>query len=186
MNEKNNHLEIATFAGGCFWCVASDFEKLGGVKAVVSGYAGGRKENPTYEEVSGGGTGHLEVAQVHYDPQKITYRKLVEHFFRHVDPTDPGGQFADRGPQYRTAVFYHDETQKQIALDVRQSFGDSGRFARPIVTDILPMDRFYPAEAYHQDYFRKNALHYKMYRTGSGRDHFLKEIWGKGDSKAGF
>lgn len=185
MTNENPIIETATFAGGCFWCVASDFDKQEGVIETLSGYAGGDKENPTYEAVSGGGTGHLEVVQVRYDPQKITYKALVENFFRHIDPTDPGGQFADRGDQYRTAILYHDETQKRIALEVIKVFNASGRFDRPIVTELLPLKVFYPAEEYHQDYHLKNPSRYSLYRTGSGREAFLKQVWGEEEKKKG-
>jgi len=166
---------IATFAGGCFWCVESDFEKLPGVTQVISGYAGGRGENPTYE--SYGRMGYVEVAQIHFDPKKITYEQLLNYFWRHIDPTDAGGQFVDRGPQYRGVIFYHDETQKQIAENSRAALAKSGKFTKPVATEILQLDKFYPAEDYHQDYYKKNPLRYKYYRSGSGRDKFLINIW---------
>lgn len=170
---------VATFAGGCFWCTQSDFEKLPGVVKVISGYTGGSKENPTYEEVSSGTTGHVEAIQVYYDPAKLTYQALLDFFWRHVDPTDSGGQFVDRGLQYRSVIFYHDEEQKRLAEESREALGRSGRFAKPIVTEILKFTRFYPAEEYHQDYYKKNPLRYKFYRYHSGRDQFLKNVWGK-------
>lgn len=185
MTNGSSAYETATFAGGCFWCVAGDFEKQEGVIETLSGYAGGDKENPTYEEVSGGGTGHLEVVQVLYDPQKVTYKDLVDHFLRHIDPTDSGGQFADRGDQYRTAIFYNNETEQKIALDVIKAFNVSGRFDRPIVTELLPLKVFYPAEEYHQDYYLKNPSQYTRYRIGSGRDTFLKQVWGEPAKKGG-
>ncbi len=167
----------ATFAGGCFWCVESDFEKLDGVLEVVSGYTGGSKENPTYHEVSAGGTGYLESVQVHYDPDKIDYARLVEYFWRHVNPTDAGGQFVDRGDQYRSAIFYQDESQKRIAEQSRKALMESGHFDKPIVTEIRKLEKFYPAEEYHQDYYKKNPLRYKFYRFSSGRDQFIEKSW---------
>jgi peptide methionine sulfoxide reductase msrA/msrB len=176
---QNQNLKIATFAGGCFWCSESDFEKISGVARVTSGYTGGKKENPTYEEVSSGVTGHVEAIQVYYDPEKVSYEKLLEVFWRHIDPTDSGGQFVDRGPQYASAIFYHDEEQKQAAEKSKKELGKSGKFAKPIVTPILKFTRFYDAEEYHQDYYKKNPLRYTYYRQGSGRDRFLEKVWGK-------
>jgi peptide methionine sulfoxide reductase msrA/msrB len=172
-------LSKATFAGGCFWCTESDFEKIDGVVEVISGYTGGAEENPTYEQVSSGRTGHYESVQVLYDPQKITYAELLEVFWRHVDPTDAGGQFVDRGSQYRSAIFYQDEEQKTLAEKSKADMDKSGVFKRPIVTEILPLRKFYPAEAYHQDYYKTNPMRYMMYRSGSGRDQFVESIWGK-------
>ena len=169
---------LATFAGGCFWCVEADLEKVSGVREVVSGYTGGEKENPTYEEVSSGTTGHLEAVQVHYDPSEVTYEQLLDVFWRHIDPTDPGGQFVDRGPQYRSAIFYHNEHQKKVAEQSKASLAASGRLDKPIVTEIRPFTRFYPAEDYHQDYYKNHSFRYKFYRSGSGRDRFLKKTWG--------
>jgi peptide methionine sulfoxide reductase msrA/msrB len=177
MKEKEKNLESATFAGGCFWCVESDFEKVDGVVEVISGYTGGSKEDPTYEEVSTGGTGHVEAVRVLYDPTRITYRELLDVFWRHVDPTDPGGQFVDRGSQYRSAIFYHDEEQRKLAEQSRKELNRSGRFEKPIVTEIVPLSRFYRAEDYHQDYCTTNQIRYKAYRSNSGRDQFLKEVW---------
>jgi peptide methionine sulfoxide reductase msrA/msrB len=178
MKTESKNLKTATFAGGCFWCMESDFEKVSGVVEAVSGYTGGQKQNPTYEEVSAGGTGHAEAVQVTYDPAKITYKELLDVFWRHVDPTDAGGQFVDRGSQYRTAIFYHDEEQKRIAEDSREQMEKSSRISAPIVTEIVPLTEFYPAEDYHQDYYRHNPLRYRFYRLGSGRDQFLKSTWG--------
>jgi peptide methionine sulfoxide reductase msrA/msrB len=144
----------------------------------ISGYTGGQKPNPTYNEVSAGRTGHAEAVQVRYDPDKITYKELLEVFWRHVDPTDAGGQFVDRGSQYRPAIFYHDEEQKRIAVESRAELEKSGRFSKPIATEIVPITEFYTAEEYHQDYYRKNPLRYKFYRQGSGRNQFLKSTWG--------
>ncbi|MEW6667208.1 MAG: peptide-methionine (R)-S-oxide reductase MsrB [Thermodesulfobacteriota bacterium] len=183
VKEKQNESAGAVFAGGCFWCVESDFEKLPGVSAVISGYSGGQKENPTYQEVSSGGTGHVEAVQVFYDPQKITYDELLEVFWRHVDPTDGGGQFVDRGPQYRTVIFYKDGEQKAAAEKSKKALQASGRFDKPIVTEILPLTRFYPAEDYHQDYYKTHEYKYKFYRWNSGRDQFLKKVWGEQQDK---
>ncbi len=174
---KAPHYHQATFAGGCFWCVEADFEKLNGVIEAVSGYTGGEVENPTYEQVSSGSTGHLEAVQVTYDPDKISYQTLLAVFWRRIDPTDAGGQFVDRGPQYRSAIFYHDQTQREMAESSKQSLEKSGKFDRPIATAILPLQTFYPAEAYHQDYWRKNPVRYRFYRMGSGRDQFLHQTW---------
>jgi peptide methionine sulfoxide reductase msrA/msrB len=187
MKAEPKNLKTATFAGGCFWCVESDFEKVDGVVEAVSGYTGGQESNPTYKEVSAGGTGHAEAVQVRYDPAKITYKQLLDVFWRHVDPTDAGGQFVDRGSQYRPAIFYHDEEQKRIAEESKADLGKSGRFSKPVVTEIVPLGEFYSAEDYHQDYYDKNPLRYKFYRRGSGRDQFLKRTWGadaKGSAEA--
>jgi peptide methionine sulfoxide reductase msrA/msrB len=171
----------ATLAGGCFWCVESDFEKVDGVVDVISGYTGGRVENPTYQQVSAGGTGHVEAVQVIYDPKKVSYKDLLDFFWKHMDPTDPGGQFVDRGSQYRSVIFYHDEEQKRVAEESKRELEKSGRFDRPIATEIIPFSKFYKAEDYHQDYHKKNPLRYKYYRFSSGRDQSLKKVWG--DSK---
>ncbi|MBW2284795.1 MAG: peptide-methionine (S)-S-oxide reductase MsrA, partial [Deltaproteobacteria bacterium] len=179
MTEHDLNLKKATFAGGCFWCVESDFEKVDGVLEVISGYAGGAEENPTYGDVCSGATGHLEVVQVIYDPEKVSYEELLDVFWRHVDPTDPGGQFVDRGPQYRTAVFYADDEQRALAEASKADLQASGRFSAPIVTEIRPLERFYDAEDYHQDYYKKSPGHYRTYRAGSGRDQFLIAAWGK-------
>lgn len=179
MKEEQANLEVATLAGGCFWCIASDFEQVSGVAKVISGYTGGHKENPTYEEVSTGKTGHYEAVQVYYDPSKVSYEQILDVFWRHIDPMDAGGQFADRGPQYRTAIFYHDEEQKRIAERSKEDLEKSGRFKKPIVTQIVKFSRFYEAEFYHQDYHKKNPYRYKLYRLGSGRDQFLDKNWGK-------
>jgi peptide methionine sulfoxide reductase msrA/msrB len=168
--------ETATFAGGCFWCVQTDFEKVPGVLRVVSGYTGGSEDNPTYASYAKGG--HVEAVQVFYDPSKITYEQLLDYFWRHVDPTDPGGQFVDRGPQYRSVIFYHDEEQKRLAEESKKELEASGHFTKPIVTEILPFTKFYPAEEYHQDYYKKNPVRYEFYRWNSGRDQFLKKVWG--------
>jgi peptide methionine sulfoxide reductase msrA/msrB len=175
---EDKMLRVATFAGGCFWCTEADFEKVPGVMKAVSGYTGGKKENPTYEEVSAGTTGHVEAVQVYYDPAEMTYEELLDYFWKHIDPTDPGGQFVDRGSQYRSVIFYHDEEQKRIAEKSREALGKSGKFNKPIVTEIIKFTKFYEAEEYHQDYYKKNPLRYKVYRFGSGRDQFLKKVWG--------
>jgi peptide methionine sulfoxide reductase msrA/msrB len=167
----------AVFAGGCFWCTESDFEKVEGVVDAVSGYTGGDMEHPSYEQVSAGGTGHVEAVKVVYDPQKVTYAKLLEVFWTHVDPTDAGGQFADRGDQYVSAIFYADETERRLAESSKEKLAESHVFEKPIVTKILPLGPFYVAEEYHQDYYKKNPLRYTWYRSGSGRDKFLKRTW---------
>jgi peptide methionine sulfoxide reductase msrA/msrB len=173
------NLEKATFAGGCFWCMESVFENIPGVIEVVSGYTGGHTENPTYEEVCSGKTGHFEAVQVTYDPEKVTYEELLEVFWKNIDPTDPGGQFVDRGPQYRTAIFYHSESQRIAAEHSKVALERSGRFEKPIVTEILPASTFYRAEEYHQDYYKKCPLRYELYRSHSGRDEFRKKYWQK-------
>ncbi len=178
MKSESKNYKTATFAGGCFWCVESDFEKVDGVIEAVSGYAGGDEPNPTYKQVAAGRTGHTEAVQIHYDPDKITYKDLLDVLWRHMDPTDANGQFVDRGSQYRPAIFYHDEEQKRIAEESRAELEKSGRFSKPIATEIVPLTEFYKAEEYHQDYYSKNPLRYKMYRYGSGRDQFLKRTWG--------
>ena len=179
MSIETRNLETATFAGGCFWCTQSDFAKYSGVIETVSGYTGGHKGNPTYEDVKSGLSGHLEAVQIRFDPAIISYDKLLGIFWRHVDPTDDGGQFVDRGAQYRTAIFFHDDRQKAAAEASRLSLTKSGRFGKPIATEILPMKNFFPAEHYHQHYYKKNPLRYKFYRANSGRDQFLKKVWQK-------
>ncbi len=178
-SDKPGKTLTATFAGGCFWCTESDFEKLEGVKEGISGYTGGHVENPTYEEVSSGSTGHVEAVQVIYDPEKISYKELLDYFWRHINPTDPGGQFVDRGSQYRSVIFYHNEEQKRLAEESKRELEASGRFKSPIVTDILKFTKFYRAEDYHQDYYKTHPLRYKFYRWNSGRDQFLEKTWGK-------
>lgn len=178
MTPHSDNFEKATFAGGCFWCMVGPFAVHPGVTEVFSGYAGGFQENPSYEEVSMGKTGHYEVIQISYNPQKVSYEELLEIFWRQIDPTDLGGQFVDRGPQYRTAIFYHNDAQKKIAETSKAALGKSGRYNKEIVTPILPFQKFYPAEDYHQDYHKKNPLRYQLYRNNSGRDEYLKKIWG--------
>ncbi len=177
MEKESGKLQTATFAGGCFWCVESDLEKVAGVVQVISGYTGGHKDNPTYREVSAGGTGHIEAVQVLFDPDKISYKELLDAFWRHIDPTDPGGQFVDRGDQYRSAVFYHDDEQRREAEASKEALQESGLFQKRVVTEIIPFKQFFKAEDYHQDYNKTHALRYKFYRSGSGRDQFLKKVW---------
>jgi len=183
MTKEDSNTKIATFAGGCFWCSEADFEKLPGVIKVISGYTGGHKKNPSYQEVCEGSTGHVEAIQIHYDPIKISYQGLLNVFWRHIDPTDPGGQFADRGPQYRTAIFYHDEEQKKLAEKTKEELYRSGKFTKPIATEIKPLGPFYEAEEYHQNYCQRNPLRYKTYRYGSGRDQFIIKNWGVSSQK---
>mgnify|MGYP001828173850 CR=1 FL=1 len=167
----------AVFGGGCFWCMEAPFEALGGVIDVKSGYSGGDEKNPTYEMVSSGMTGHIECVQVVYDPDIITFAELLETFWRYVDPTDPGGQFADRGDHYKTAIFYATDEEKETAEKSKDALDLSGVFDRPVVTGILPAKPFYPAEEYHQDYYKKNSVHYEAYKVGSGRAGFLANVW---------
>lgn len=174
----NATLEKATFAGGCFWCLEEPFGQLDGVVDVVSGYTGGHVENPSYDEVCSGTTGHYEAVRVTYDPSKIAYEQLLEVFWRQIDPTDPGGQFADRGPQYRTAIFYHTEKQKELAERSKKALDGSGIFNGTVVTEILTASIYYEAEEYHQGYYRTCPVQYKAYRKGSGREGFIGNIWG--------
>jgi len=167
----------ATLAGGCFWCMEPPFEKLDGVKAVISGYTGGHDSDPTYEEVSAGTTGHTEAVEIIYDPTKISYEELLNIYWRQINPTDSGGQFVDRGSQYRTAIFYHSEEQKTLAEKSKEDLRNSGIFNRPLVTEILRAVTFYRAEDYHQDYYIKNPVRYKIYRFASGRDQYLDRVW---------
>jgi peptide methionine sulfoxide reductase msrA/msrB len=167
----------AVFAGGCFWCTESDFEKVDGVIEAISGYTGGDVENPTYKQVSRGGTGHLEAVKVIYDPRKIDFNALLDIFWTKVNPTDGGGQFVDRGDQYRSAIFYGDDDERRLAEASKEKLAASGIFDKSIATDILPLGTFYPAEDYHQDYYKKNPIRYKWYRSGSGRDQFLNKVW---------
>ena len=172
------HLEKATLSGGCFWCVESAFEGKDGVIDVISGYTGGHKENPTYEEVSAGTTGHAEAVQITFDPKRISYEELLDIFWRQIDPTDEGGQFVDRGSQYRSAIFYHSDEQRRIAEESKANLQKLGIHDKPIVTEIVEASVFYRAEEYHQDYHTKNPLRYSFYRFNSGRDSYLKETWG--------
>jgi len=168
----------ATFAGGCFWCVEEVFEQVDGVVSATSGYIGGEVPNPTYEQVSDGGTGHAEAVEIVYDPAKVTYDRLLELFWRNVDPLAVDQQFCDKGRQYRSAVFYHDEAQRRAAEASKAALEASKRFDRPIATEIVPAGSFYPAEKYHQDYYRKNPVRYKFYKWNCGRAQRLKELWG--------
>lgn len=170
-------LEKATFAGGCFWCMEPPFDKIDGVISTTSGYTGGNEKMPTYEQVSSGKTGHYEAIEIVYDPEKVTYETLLEVFWKNIDPTQANGQFVDIGKQYLSAVFYHDENQKKLAEASKEKLDKSGKFSKPIVTEILPAGEFYPAEDYHQDYYLKNPIRYKYYRFGSGRDQFLNKTW---------
>ncbi len=178
-NIPQNKLYKATFAGGCFWCMEPPFEKLAGVHKVISGYTGGHTKNPTYKEVSYKPTGHVEAVQIYYDSSKISYMDLLEVFWRNVDPTDPGGQFVDQGDSYKTAIFYHNKEQKEIAESSKNKLQNSNRFKKEIVTKIVQAKEFYPAEEYHQDYYKKNPVRYKYYRYRSGRDQFIDKTWGK-------
>ncbi|NJL84992.1 MAG: peptide-methionine (S)-S-oxide reductase MsrA [Leptolyngbyaceae cyanobacterium SM1_1_3] len=169
-------LATATFAGGCFWCMEHPFDQLSGVISTTSGYTGGEVENPSYAQVSAGTTGHFEAMQVVYDPQQIGYEKLLEAFWPNVDPLDAGGQFCDRGSQYRSAIFYHSEQQQRLATASKAALASA--FEQPIATEILPVLPFYPAEAYHQNYYQTHPVRYRVYRFGCGRDRRLEELWG--------
>ncbi len=173
------HNQKATFAGGCFWCVESDFDKVSGVIETVSGYTGGAETNPTYKQVSAGSTGHAEAVQITYDPDKISYERLLEIFWHSIDPTTANRQFCDVGRQYRTAIFYHDENQKQLAEASKAKLASAKPFKEAIVTEIVSATEFYAAEDYHQDYHNKNPLRYSFYRHSCGRDARLEELWGK-------
>ncbi|NJM34080.1 MAG: peptide-methionine (S)-S-oxide reductase MsrA [Rhodomicrobium sp.] len=167
----------AIFAGGCFWCMEPPFDKTDGVISTTSGYAGGEKTDPTYEEVSAGGTGHIETVKIEYDPAKVSYEKLLDIYWRNVDPFDASGQFCDKGQHYRSAIFYGNETEKALAEASKKRVAE--KFGKAVETLILPASKFYPAEDYHQDYYQKNPLHYKFYRYGCGRDARLEAVWGK-------
>ncbi|ODA38792.1 peptide-methionine (R)-S-oxide reductase MsrB [Desulfosporosinus sp. BG] len=173
-NEK-----LATFAGGCFWCMVSPFDEIDGIIKVVSGYTGGHVENPTYKEVCTGTTGHYEAVQITFDSNRISYEKLLQIYWQQIDPTDPGGQFNDRGQSYQTAIFYHDNEQLRVAEESKKALNESGRFKTPVITPILPPMPFYPAEEYHQDYHKKNSFHYALYHKGSGRETFNNQYWPK-------
>ncbi|MEK5391339.1 peptide-methionine (S)-S-oxide reductase MsrA [Margalitia sp. FSL K6-0131] len=169
--------ELATFAGGCFWCMVKPFDQWDGIEKVVSGYSGGHVENPTYKDVKSGTSGHFEVVQITFEPSVFSYEKLLEIYWQQIDPTDAGGQFHDRGDSYRTAIFYHNEKQKKLAEESKQALAESGKFKKPIVTEILPAMTFYPAEDYHQDFYKKSPEEYKEDRQKSGRDEFIKTHW---------
>jgi peptide-methionine (S)-S-oxide reductase len=177
--KKPARIETATFAGGCFWCMVPPFEALPGVVSVTSGYTGGFKKNPTYEEVSAGKTGHAESIQIRYNPATITYSRLLEVFWHNIDPMTPNRQFCDWGSQYRSAIFYHDDTQKRLAEESKRELEQMPAFKGKIVTEIVPLKEFYRAEEYHQDFYKKNPTRYHEYRTGCGRDKRLKELWGE-------
>jgi peptide-methionine (S)-S-oxide reductase len=176
---KAARLETATFAGGCFWCMEAPFDKLLGVVSVTAGYTGGQVKNPTYEQVSAGTTGHAESVRIVYDPQKIGYKQLLDIFWHNIDPTVKNRQFCDVGNQYRSAIFYHTDEQHGLAEESKKELEDNKPFKGPIVTDIVPASEFYPAEEYHQHYYKKNPLRYRYYRYGCGRDQRLKELWGE-------
>ena len=173
------NLKKATFGGGCFWCMEPPFDKLAGVKSTVSGYAGGKSLNPTYKEVSNGATGHTEVVQIIYDANLVTYKKLLDTLWKNIDPTDAHGQFVDKGSQYRPAIFFHDEEQQKVAEESKKKLSMSGKFKKQIVVEITKLDKFYAAEEYHQNFYKKSPVRYKFYRYNSGRDQFIKKIWGK-------
>lgn len=173
----------AYFAGGCFWCMQYAFDRVKGVKKTIVGYTGGKKASPDYEEVSSGTTGHAESIQVIYDPKEVTYAQLVEAYWRSIDPTAVNRQFADAGTQYRTVIFYRNDEEKKVAEDSKAALGKSGKFDKPIATQIVPLGQFYPAEDYHQDYYKKNSLHFQAYEIGSGRAGYLKRTWGQEDPK---
>ncbi|MBQ0744090.1 MAG: peptide-methionine (S)-S-oxide reductase MsrA [Pseudomonas sp.] len=170
--------EMAVFAGGCFWCTEADFDKVPGVVDTISGYIGGDADSATYPQVSAGGTQHIEAVAVFYDPRETNYAKLVEAFWPTIDPVTPNAQFCDRGPQYRSALFYADEQQQEILQQSKQALAESGKLKKPIVTEILPQTAFYPAEDYHQDYYMKNPIRYNFYRSRCGRDDRLEDLWG--------
>ncbi len=174
---------IATFAGGCFWCMEPPFDKLDGVISTTSGYTGGHKKNPTYKEVSAGGTGHAEAIQIMYDPQKISYPQLLDVFWNNIDPTTPDAQFCDHGSQYRSAIFYNDEKQKLAAESSLNRLKKTKPFDEPIMTKLVAATEFYPAEDYHQNYYLKNPLRYKFYRYTCGRDQRLQQLWGKTETE---
>ncbi|WP_413380206.1 peptide-methionine (S)-S-oxide reductase MsrA [Alkalihalobacillus sp. 1P02AB] len=175
MNKKDT--EKAVFAGGCFWCMVKPFDRYDGVDSVVSGYTGGFTENPTYQEVCSESTGHYEAVEITFDPNVISYKELLNIFWKQIDPTDAGGQFYDRGHSYKTAIFYQNDRQKELAEKSKDELGRSGQFNKPIVTEILPAKPFYPAEDYHQNYYQKNPTHYERYQKGSGRADFIKHNW---------
>jgi methionine-S-sulfoxide reductase len=178
-NMDNNKTEKAVFAGGCFWCMQHPFDELKGVVSTTVGYTGGHKENPSYEEVCSGETGHTEAIEIQFDPTQITYAKLLDVLWRNIDPTTSNRQFADVGSQYRAAIFYHDEEQKQLAESSKEEMDCSGIHDKPIVTEIVPASVFYKAEEYHQKYYEKSPDRYKRYNSGSGRERYLKKTWGK-------
>ena len=171
-------LESVVLAGGCFWCIEADYEKLDGVMDVISGYAGGHVKNPTYKQVSAGGSGHIEVVKVTYDANKINYSQILDYFWRHIDPTRDDGQFCDRGSQYRPAIFYQDEAQKELAIASTKNIEQTKPFAQPLKVELIQATVFYPAEDYHQDYYKKNPIRYNFYRYNCGRDARIEQLWG--------
>jgi len=175
---KNPHQQTATFAGGCFWCMQPPYDDLPGIISTTVGYTGGDTENPTYEDVSTGSTGHAEAVQILFDSTKISFEELLTVFWKNIDPTNPFGQFADMGTQYRTAIFYHNESQKDSAIRSKKELESSGKFDKSIATEIVPAGKFYPAEDYHQEYYRKHPLRYNSYKVGSGRAGYIKKMWG--------
>ena len=178
-HSTNSAFDIATFAGGCFWCTEADFDKLPGVVSTTSGYIGGTKKNPTYKQVVAGRTGHVEAVQVRFDPTKTNFSKLLSAYWLTIDPFTQNRQFCDAGAQYRSVIFYHNEEQQELARTSKVTLEASGRFTQPVVTEVLPATKFYPAEEYHQDYYLKNPVRYRIYRNNCGRDQRLEELWGR-------
>ena len=176
---QDNKVKLATFAGGCFWCMEPPFDKLDGVVSTTSGYSGGRTQDPSYSQVSSGLTGHIEVIQIAYNPGKVSFEELLAVYWVNIDPTNQNGQFCDRGNQYRSALFYHDEDQKRLIEESRRDLDETKPFKQAIVTEIIPFEQFYAAEDYHQDYYQKNPLRYKYYYYACGREKRLKELWGE-------
>jgi peptide-methionine (S)-S-oxide reductase len=176
--QQRTDVEVATFAGGCFWCVEADFDKVDGVVSTISGFMGGKKENVGYKEVTAGGTGHKEVVQITFDPKKVGYDRLVHIFWRTIDPLDPNGQFCDKGDSYQTAIFTHSDAQAKIAAASKKAIEDSGRFKQPIATEVRSASHFSKAEDYHQDFYKKDPGRYYSYRAGCGRDQRVKALWG--------
>jgi peptide methionine sulfoxide reductase msrA/msrB len=176
---QQQDLELATFAGGCFWCMEPVYKKTNGVMKVVSGYTGGTTKNPTYKDVCSGTTSHYEAIQITFDPNKVSYTDILDIFWHQIDPTDPNGQFVDRGTQYQTAIFYHNDRQKETAESSITALNKSGIYPKLIVTKVIPASVFYPAEEYHQDFYKKSPLRYQTYRYHSGREEYLKKIWGE-------
>jgi len=177
--QSNTHLEKATFAGGCFWCMQPFFDNTKGVIKTTVGYTGGQEVNPTYEDVSSGTTGHAESIEIVFDPKVVSYEKLLDLYWHNIDPTQVNGQFVDEGTQYRSAIFYHSDEQKRIAEESKKALGASGRFDKPIVTEIVPATTFYPAEEYHQKYYLKSTFRYNMYHDNSGRHEYEEKVWGR-------
>jgi peptide methionine sulfoxide reductase msrA/msrB len=179
VSEKSGKIKTALFAGGCFWCMEHPYEDQPGISKALSGYTGGKKHNPTYNQVASGATQHVEAVEIHFDPEIISYNDLLEIFWRNIDPTDAGGQFVDRGKQYTTGIFFKNKQQKKAAEQSKKRLEDKKLFSKKIITKIIPAGQFYPAEEYHQDFFKKNYIRYRVYRAGSGRDEFINRIWGE-------